>query len=446
MFTRRTLVASATMMNEASFSKQRNVAEEQLESAFQLFNQYSEKLTDSYGFLESHVTRLTKELSDEREERLLQLSENQLLAKRLECLLNAIPAGIVVLDNDGLVIQTNPVAREMLALATDSHKAWEEIANESFISVADELKLKNGRWVNVSSCGLGEYPGKIILISDVTETHNLQTILNRQQRLSALGEMIASLAHQIRTPLASVMLYISGLNHPLNTKSEKQNFAEKAKERLHHLERMVDDMLIFAKGDISSSEHINLAGFFTQLKNSIDSDYKDQQINIYIDDNIDDISIKANSDALRSAIQNVIDNAINACVEKTYTASPAQDDGTTLIEINVLINNQDQLEITIKDNGCGMDNETKERVLEPFFTTRLQGTGLGLAVVNATITRYGGELKVISEESVGSEFKIKIPVSTADVMLSSNVASFPKSKISTNKSEKQIFETSVGEL
>ena len=419
------------MMNEASFGKQRNVAEEQLESAFQLFNQYSEKLTDSYGFLERHVARLTKELADEREERLLQLAEKDLLAKRLECLLNAIPAGIVVLDSEGLVIQTNPVAREMLALKLDSYKScsyrcWEDIANHSFVSSADELKLNDGRWVNLSSCGLGEYPGKIILISDVSETHNLQTILNRQHRLSALGEMIASLAHQIRTPLASVMLYISGLNHPLNNKSEKQHFAEKAKERLRHLERMVDDMLIFAKGDISNSEHINVAGFFAQLKCCMDVDYKDQKIKFCIDDNIQHVSIKANSDALRSAMQNIIENAINACADNTCTDSSLKNYIETLIEINIFVNNKNKLEINIKDNGCGMDTETKDRVLEPFFTTRLKGTGLGLAVVNATITRYGGELTIISEESVGSEFQIKLPVAKADVMLLSDVTNFSK--------------------
>ena len=441
MLARRTLVASATMINEVSFGKQSNVAEEQLESAFKLFNQYSEKLTDSYGFLERHVARLTKELADEREERLLQLAEKDLLAKRLECLLNAIPAGIVVLDCEGIVIQTNPVAREMLALEPSSYKCWENIANQSFVSTADELKLNDGRWVSLSSCGLGEYPGKIILISDVSEAHNLQTILNRQHRLSALGEMIASLAHQIRTPLASVMLYISGLNHPLNNKSEKQHFAEKAKERLRHLERMVDDMLIFAKGDISNSEHINAAVFFTQLKNCIDVDYKDQQIKFYIDDNIEHVSIKANSDALRSAIQNIIDNAINAC-----TGSSSKKLTESLIEINVFINTKKQLEINIKDNGCGMDNETKERVLEPFFTTRLNGTGLGLAVVNATITRYGGELTIISKVSVGSEFKIKLPVATADVMLLSNVANFSKTKMLINKREMQTFESPVGVL
>ena len=92
-------------------------AGEQLENAFQLFNQFSEKLADSYSGLETHVTQLSKELAEERGERLTQLAEKELLAKRLEGLLDALPAGIVVLDSAGYIIQTNPVAREMMLLA-----------------------------------------------------------------------------------------------------------------------------------------------------------------------------------------------------------------------------------------------------------------------------------------------------------------------------------------
>ena len=100
-------------------NSQINGAGKQLESAFQLFNQYSEKLADSYADLESHVSQLSEELAEARNERLIQLAEKEVLAKRLEGLLDALPAGIVVLDANGCITQTNPVAREMLGLASE---------------------------------------------------------------------------------------------------------------------------------------------------------------------------------------------------------------------------------------------------------------------------------------------------------------------------------------
>ena len=179
-------------------------ANEQLEDAFELFNQFSEKLSSSYGVLETQVARLTEELAQARSERLIQLTEKEVLASRREGLLDALPAGIVVLDVDGCITQTNPVACFMLGSNKLLGKKWQDVARQSIKTDADELCLMDGRWINLSVCPLSmnnmdsHVTGKIILISDITENRKLQIKLDRQQRLSSLGEMVASLAHQIR--------------------------------------------------------------------------------------------------------------------------------------------------------------------------------------------------------------------------------------------------------
>lgn len=400
-------------------NNQANGAGERLEDAFLLFNQFSEKLADSYGGLENHVVRLTKELAEARSERLIQLAEKEVLAKRLAGLLDVLPAGIVVVDSEGCITQTNPIAREMMGLTPDNNgfngHRWENIAIDIFITDGDELRLKDGRWVNVSACPLEDDPGKIILISDVSETHTLQNMLNRQQRLSSLGEMIASLAHQIRTPLSSALLYISAIKHPMNNEKKKLGLAEKARERLHHLERMVEDMLIFARGDVSQSEYINTSKLIAQLKNMLEPNYKKQQVVFDVDIDLADITIRANSDVLLSAIQNIINNAIEACAVVS--------DKTAKIELKASLNDENQFEININDNGCGMSETTKERALEPFFTTRPNGTGLGLAVVNATINRYGGKMSIASQQGVGSTFSLQFPPVEVEAMLPSKLMS-----------------------
>ena len=398
---------------------------EQLENAFELFNQFSEKLAGSYSDLESHVASLTKELADARNERLIELAEKEVLAKRLEGLLDALPAGIVVLDASNCITQTNPVARLMLGAETGNNQllaqSWQSIAQKSIKTDGDELRLADGRWVNLSACPLcidntGVNKEKIILISDITETRNLQMKLNRQQRLTSLGEMIASLAHQIRTPLSSALLYISTLNHPLNDEKERICFADKAKDRLCHLERMVNDMLIFARGDVSESEHINAGEMMTQLKNTVEPSDRVEQIRFDIDSNLQKVMIQANREVLLSAFQNIIDNAIEACLD-------TEDGEQVIIEINANLNTDNQFEINIEDNGCGMSVDVKDKVLEPFFTTRSSGTGLGLAVVSATVNRYGGEMNIDSKEGVGSSFNIKLPRAEVAGMLPSSLSS-----------------------
>ena len=427
-------------LRQVSMNSQSNAASEQLENAFELFNQFSEKLAGSYGDLESHVTRLTEELAQARSERLIELAEKEVLAKRLEGLLDALPAGIVVLDAENVITQTNPVARLMLGTDSDNNEFfgqnWQSVAEKSIKTQGDELRLTDGRWVNLSACPLcidntGINKGKIILILDITETRTLQMKLNRQQRLSSLGEMIASLAHQIRTPLSSALLYISTLNHPLNDEKERISFADKAKERLRHLERMVNDMLIFARGDVTESEYINASEMMIKLENitglndSLEQS-RVEQIRFEIDSKLQDVTIQANRDVLLSALQNIIDNAIEACSDKDSTNAESRNADNceqVMIEIKAFLNTSNQVEINIKDNGRGMSEAVKDKVLEPFFTTRSSGTGLGLAVVNATVNRYAGEMHIDSTEGVGSDFNIKFPRAKVTGILPSNLSS-----------------------
>ena len=108
-------------------------------------------------------------------------------------------------------------------------KVWDELTGHVFINQGDELRLQDGRWVSISARPLLAEPGKIILITDITETRKLQDVLNRQQRLTSLGEMVASLAHQVRTPLASALLDLSNITHPDVQQAARLRFAERAK-------------------------------------------------------------------------------------------------------------------------------------------------------------------------------------------------------------------------
>ena len=291
-----------------------NLNDVQLEDAFQLFNQLSQTLADSYGDLQTQVEHLSSELAKARSERLKQLAEKELIANRLERLLDTLPAGIVVLDSNGCISQANPVAHDMLG--QDLHQqSWEQIAQHAFVADGDELRLQDGRWISLSVRSLDAEPGKIILITDITETHTLQAIVSRQQRLTSLGEMIAGLAHQIRTPLATALLYLSNLTHPHAQSGDRVHYAEKARDRLHHLERMVNDMLVFARGEVSDSKCFDAADFIDEFRQILEPQLAESRATLSIDNQAPGTSLCGNRDALLSAFHNLANNALESTEE-----------------------------------------------------------------------------------------------------------------------------------
>ena len=383
--------------------------EVQLEDAFQLFNQLSQTLADSYGDLQTQVEHLSTELAKARSERLKQLAEKERIANRLERLLDTLPAGIVVLDSDGVINQVNPVAETMLG-ANLIGQSWDRVAQQALLTVGDELRLKDGRWVSLSARSLDAEPGRIILITDITETRTLQTMVSRQQRLTSLGEMAASLAHQIRTPLAAALLYLSNLSHPEAHTGDRFHYAEKARERLHLLERMVNDMLVFARGEVSDSERFDVDELIDEFCQLLEPQIAEAQGTVAIDNHAGNASLCGNRDALISAFHNLVNNAIEACDDRPKLA------------IEVHRTARDEVEFRFSDNGRGMSDEVRDRAMEPFYTTRASGTGLGLAVVNATVASYNGELDIQSEAGAGSCIIIRLPLVNRDALLPSDIS------------------------
>jgi two-component system sensor histidine kinase FlrB len=400
-------------------NREDNMTDVQLEDAFKLFNQLSESLADSYRDLQTQVEQLSRELSDARNEKLKQLAEKEALADKLEGLLDTLPAGIIVLDGQGRITQANPVAHGMLG-ADLIGQAWQLLAQRVLIADGDELRLHDGRWISISVRSLGAEPGKIILITDTTENRALQELVSRQQRLTSLGEMIASLAHQIRTPLATALLYLSNICHSQAHSVDKTHFADKAKERLLHLERMVNDMLVFARGEVSDTECFSVAEFIEDFIHALEPQIDGERAIVTIRDPIEDARIRGNRDALFGAFQNLVDNAIEASVDKL------------MLNISVSYNADNMIEFCFEDNGCGIPDDIKGRVMEPFFTTRSSGTGLGLAVVNATVASFNGRLDIRSASGEGSCFTIKLPLSISNGMLPSDINSEVSHKLSLN--------------
>jgi two-component system sensor histidine kinase FlrB len=393
---------------------------QQLEDAFQLFTQMSSQLEASYQVLENRVAELSAELAAARHERMRQLAEKERLANRLGRLLELLPGGVVVVDGEGRVSECNPAAVTLLGEPLGG-RPWHEIIARAFEPQAEgasEVRLKSGRTVGISTRSLDPEPGQIVLLMDVTEQHALRKLVDHHQRLSAMGEMAASLAHQIRTPLSSALLYVSHLKRPDLAEDGRRRFADKALGRMRHLERMVNDMLMFARGGTFDMEDFQVERLVEGLLQTMEPQLAAAQGSMDIFNRHPGLVLRGNQEALQSALMNLATNAVQACGEGARLRLDIARRG-------------DQVELQLHDNGPGIPDEVLERLFTPFFTTRPDGTGLGLAVVRAIVSAHQGEVWAAARPDGGSTFGVRLPAAGAGDALPSVFAADTQTQLST---------------
>ncbi|WP_053154937.1 PAS domain-containing sensor histidine kinase [Pseudomonas sp. Pf153] len=368
-----------------------------LEQAFSLFNQMSSQLTDSYSLLEARVTELKGELAVVSAQRMQELAEKERLANRLQNLLDLLPGGVIVIDAHGFVREANPAACELLGLPLEG-ELWRHVITRCFAPREDdghEVSLKNGRRLSISTRSLDAEPGQLVLLNDLTETRHLQDQLARHERLSSLGRMVASLAHQIRTPLSAALLYASHLTEQQLPMETQQRFAGRLKERLHELEHQVRDMLVFARGELPLTDRVTPKALLQALQAAASTHVQGLPIRWQCDSHVGEVL--CNRDTLVGAVLNLIENAIQAGGE------------TVRLKIH-LYTRDDSLRLCVSDSGGGIEPAVLARLGEPFFTTKATGTGLGLTVVKAVARAHQGELTLRSRLGRGTCATVCLPL------------------------------------
>ena len=377
-----------------------------LAEAFRVFNQASAELSEAYAGLRGQVAQLTAELAAANGELARQYQEKAALNERLGRLLDALPAGVVVVDGGGRVEQSNPAADAILG-ANLAGADWARVAERVF-----EGSDTQGEWrsrgpsaaekrVTVSETPLSAGSGRIVLLQDVTETHRMRRQAQRHERLAAMGEMAASLAHQLRTPLSAALLYVGNLASPALAVPERIGMAEKASARLQDLERMIRDMLVFARGEVSGREWFAAADLAAEALQCIEPLARERGVVVERSDGAAGARLHGDRKALAGALVNLLENAVQACapgcrVRLALTAAGGQ------------------LAFTVRDNGTGIAAPARERLFEPFFSTRSGGTGLGLAVARGIARAHGGRLDLVAADCPGTEFALYLPCAGAE--------------------------------
>jgi PAS domain S-box-containing protein len=230
--------------------------------------------------------------------------------------------------------------------------------------------------------------GTVHISRDITELQALRERVATSERMAALGEMAARVAHEIRNPLISVGGFARRLAKKLNSESETYEYAKIIIEEVTRLEKILKEILNFVRGTKIIKNKINLIELLDSIINFARPAVMEKGNKLIKELPKSPIIANVDADRIKEAILNIITNANQATENGIITVRTRQEDKEALIEIS--------------DTGCGISQEDIKNIFTPFFTTRDHGTGLGLAITHRIIQEHGGRIDV---ESVSNNFK-----------------------------------------
>lgn len=334
----------------------------------------------------------------------------------LQEVVNNTTSAIIVVSETGVIVKANQSALKLLGEETLQGRRWVEVISKVFRPRNDdghEISTRDGKRLQVTTVSLSS--GQLIQMNDLTETRLLQDKLSHMERLSSLGRMAASLAHQIRTPLSAAMLYAANLGNANLQPMARKRFQEKLVSRLEALEAQVSDILMFARSNEQTVALIDASQLVEQACNNVTAVLTKggAQMATQIDEG--PMSIMGNATALTGALSNLIANAVEAGAKRI---------------ILKLTRTKEAVVFSVANDGPRIPDELKEKIFEPFYTSKSSGTGLGLAVVSAVTKVHQGVLSLDEwNETFATVFNIAIPLFESDQVVANSA---PENSVSNN--------------
>jgi two-component system sensor histidine kinase FlrB len=362
------------------------LAAKHLEEAFAIFYAESQKLEAQQADLQEKINQLSSELQQ----------SNQ----RLGILLNAIPAGVILLENNIVLLHNPAVLHFLPSLGKGNQFAlpseWQaSIAPGEYVIGSPEDPNAPQKMVQVIR--IDEGTRSFIQIQDITANIALHHETQRENRLTAMGKMAAGIAHQFRTPLATALLYSSHLCDNEVEPEMAKEFAARLRKQLLDLEKLSQDMLRFISNRPNKTVLTAAKQLIEEAQASIQALFETKGVTLSVHCAIPDT-------VMLLAEPKSIPNALVAILENALTVSKAND--TVVLTATT---ESKKLIITIADQGPGIASTIIDSLFEPFSTTSANGTGLGLSIAKNTLDAHRGTISVHNTHE-GAVFKITLPI------------------------------------
>ena len=352
------------------------------------------------------------------------LKDTQVLASQV---LESLPIGIFALNMDKeLSVWNKPLAamlgfsaseKSKLPILNFPHADWQAILDEiedKGLILEQEIELcpETGKTMPVSLTASklfdsqGVQTGYLFILRDLGEVKKLQKQIRLGERLTALGNLAAGVAHEIRNPLSSIKGYALYLASKFSPDDAAHEAGQTMVQEVERLDRVVSDLLGMAKPSDLQLKLVSIKPLAEHAMRLALPDALSQGVSIELVENSESANMQAvvDADRLIQALLNLLLNAVQACKagDKVVLEIKKQADGQR--------KSAELLSISIADTGAGMSSKELANIFTPYFTTKASGTGLGLTITHQIVEQHGGEIKVQSKQGKGTEFIILLPL------------------------------------
>lgn len=405
-------------------------------------NKVSEK-TDKLS--KEQLLGLIKNLSKENEEL---VSENE----EFWSIFESLSTGLLIVDEKWNVLHSNSSAERLLLLSlndediSDQTPAWNIISEGEIADFIEKCSLKNStnaseeftvttdggsiRFLSLNVSPLvqeNKLCGRIISVKDITERKNQDVLLHRMENLASLTNLAAGMAHEIKNPLGAISIHIQLVQRALEKARENndtlpgrkfvEDHIDVVKEEIEHLNSLVMDFLFAVRPVNAKLELKNPVNIINSVADFFKPEFTKNGISFEIELFEKDARIFIDEKLFREVLINMAHNALSA-IKSRFPDGTGSDENSSGGRFRIANGIKDgKYILIITDNGCGMSPETLSKIFEPYYTTKANGTGLGMTMCYKIIKEFSGEIHVESVEGEGSNFVISFPLPQAETKL-----------------------------
>ncbi|MBZ0180529.1 MAG: PAS domain S-box protein [Melioribacteraceae bacterium] len=321
---------------------------------------------------------------------------------------------IIVLNAQKQIVEINPAAENYFRVSGEKIRFKnlsnllpsmdiDEIINSDSkvvdLSVSVENEIRN-LFVSISEFKDSQEELRYVLIMrDVTKLKELEEQITRGKQLTAMGNLASGVAHEIRNPLNSISTIVQQLKKDFEPKEDKEDyekFVDVVYKEVQRINKTIESFLKLAKPKPVQRSKFNLAKFFNELFMQFEKEMKNKSIELKIENEYDDF-VNWDYDQMRQVMINLIKNASDAI------------EGSGKINITCK-KVDDKILLTVNDDGKGISPDKLDKIFNLYFTTKAEGTGIGLGIVQRIINEHGGIIKVSSQENIGTKFIIELNI------------------------------------
>jgi signal transduction histidine kinase len=410
---RSTLTSLREIANNITDSKDVNANMIALTKAFKLFSKETKRLEEAYSTLQKKFLCVDLELKVTNKKLQHKVLELDTVTDHLQNIVNNISQGMLFVDSEGTITTYNPSAENILHKQSSDiilHSFWDNFKDGVFgFSMHEAIAKKQAPEHALITLDVDADTkeleidvsfvehGIIVLIRDVTRVRRLQKAANRNNRMKELGEMAASVAHEIRNPLGGIEGYAALLQRDLKEDPHLHDMALAIVTGARSLNKLVSDVLDYARPLQINLQNNDINDIIVEAVALTRADnLLSQSLKIITQLSTNPLKLHVDKELLKAAFLNLIVNAVQAM------------EGDKTLQIK-LYNTKKHAVIEFTDSGKGISQKNLEKIFSPFFTTKKEGSGIGLSEVHKIIRAHGGEIDVTSELNQGTTFRLLLP-------------------------------------